>query len=73
MFDLSWGELLIIGVVALIILGLTWLDLQDKKGLRRGVLIGLRAVTLTMGILLLLEPAVCPQVAFGHVSRERVR
>ncbi len=55
----SWGLwwVSLFGGLALAILVLTWLDLRDMRGRRRTTLTILRAVALSAGVLLLLEPA----------------
>ena len=55
-WNLIWIALF--GGIALLILFLTWLDLRELRGKRRTFLTILRGITLTSGVLLLLEPAI---------------
>lgn len=56
----NWGPfwLTIFALLALLIVGLTWVDLSGMSRSRRIVLTGLRLVTLSFAIFLLTEPAV---------------
>lgn len=55
----TWGPLWLglFVLLALVVLGLTWLDLRELPRARRATLLGLRAAVLVGGIILVAEPA----------------